>query len=144
MATPDLMSAEGLISFIQESSKTTPVKVYVKGSIQTTTVREREVKIFHADKDPVVIGDLYQVQALLESNKATVDDIHVEYDRRNSAVPLLDYREIEARIEPGALIRSHVEIGAGCIIMMGAVINIGAVIGERTMIDMNAVVGGRA
>jgi 2,3,4,5-tetrahydropyridine-2,6-dicarboxylate N-acetyltransferase len=144
MATPDLMSAEGLISFIQESSKTTPVKVYVKGSIQTTPVSAREVKIFHADKDPVVIGDLYQVQALLESNKATVDDIHVEYDRRNSAVPLLDYREIEARIEPGALIRSHVEIGAGCIIMMGAVINIGAVIGERTMIDMNAVVGGRA
>ena len=65
-------------------------------------------------------------------------------DRRNSAVPLLQVRDLHARIEPGALIRDHVEIGENAVIMMGAVINIGAVIGAGTMIDMNAVVGGRA
>jgi 2,3,4,5-tetrahydropyridine-2-carboxylate N-succinyltransferase/tetrahydrodipicolinate N-acetyltransferase len=37
-----------------------------------------------------------------------------------------------------------VEIGDGCVIMMGAVLNIGAQIGKNTMIDMNVVLGGRA
>lgn len=57
---------------------------------------------------------------------------------------LLDLKRIGARLEPGAIIRDHVEIGEGAVIMMGAVINIGAVVGEGTMIDMNAVLGGRA
>lgn len=144
MATDDMMSAEGLIRFIQESEKQTPVKAYIRGTVQVVPETAAGVKIFHRDQDPVVIGDHIQVAALLEANAATIEDIHVEYDRRNSAVPLLDLRDIDARIEPGAYIRSHVDIGQGCIIMMGAVINIGAVIGDRTMIDMNVVVGGRA
>ena len=68
----------------------------------------------------------------------------VENDSRNSAVPLLDKKEINARIEPGAIIRDQVEIGDNAVIMMGAVINIGAVIGEGTMIDMGCVLGSRA
>ena len=63
---------------------------------------------------------------------------------RNSGVPLLDTKNINARIEPGAIIRDKVKIGDNAVIMMGAVINIGAEIGEGTMIDMNAVLGGRA
>ncbi len=38
-------------------------------------------------------------------------------------------KDVNARIEPGALIRRRVEIGDNAVIMMGAVINIGAVIG---------------
>ena len=57
---------------------------------------------------------------------------------------MLDLKEIDARIEPGAIIREQVSIGNRAVIMMGAVINIGAVIGEGTMIDMGAVLGGRA
>jgi 2,3,4,5-tetrahydropyridine-2-carboxylate N-succinyltransferase/tetrahydrodipicolinate N-acetyltransferase len=57
---------------------------------------------------------------------------------------MLDTRNINARIEPGAFIRDKVTIGDNAVIMMGAVINIGAVIGEGTMIDMGAVLGGRA
>src|SRR5690606_32542364 len=68
----------------------------------------------------------------------------IEIDRRNSAVPLADLSKFNCRIEPGAVIREHSEIGNNCVIMMGAVINIGAVIGDNTMIDMNAVIGGRA
>src|SRR5699024_7197812 len=68
----------------------------------------------------------------------------VENDCRNSAVPFLDLKNINARIEPGALIRDKVEIGDGAVIMMGAILNIGAVVGEGTMIDMGAVLGGRA
>ena len=84
------------------------------------------------------------MQPLLTANAAKIDDMVVENDRRNSAVPLLDLKNINARIEPGALIRDQVEIGDGAVIMMGAVINIGAVIGEGTLIDMGAVLGGRA
>ena len=68
----------------------------------------------------------------------------VENDRRNSAIPTLDLKGINARIEPGAVIRDKVSIGDNAIIMMGASINIGASIGAGTMIDMNVVVGGRA
>ena len=68
----------------------------------------------------------------------------MENDCRNSAVPLLDLKGVNARIEPGAIIREKVEIGEGAVIMMGAVINIGAVIGKGTMIDMGTVLGGRA
>jgi 2,3,4,5-tetrahydropyridine-2,6-dicarboxylate N-acetyltransferase len=102
------------------------------------------VKIFHQDNDPLLIGEHDQVSALIAANTETIQGTHMEHDRRNSAVPLLDLRDIDARIEPGAFIRDRVDIGQGCVIMMGAVINIGAVIGDRTMIDMNAVIGGRA
>ena len=81
---------------------------------------------------------------MVTANAAAIADIVIENDRRNSGVPLLDIRNIRARIEPGAVIREKVEIGEGAVIMMGAVINIGAVIGEGTMIDMGAVLGGRA
>ena len=62
----------------------------------------------------------------------------------NSAVPLLDLKRLNARIEPGAIIRDQVEIGDGAVIMMGAILNIGAIVGPGTMIDMGAVLGGRA
>ena len=56
---------------------------------------------------------------------------------------MLDLLNINARIEPGAIIRDRVSIGNNAVIMMGAVINIGAEIGESTMVDMNAVIGAR-
>ena len=74
----------------------------------------------------------------------SIEYFEVESNCRNSAIPMLDTKNIKARIEPGAIIRDKVEIGDNAVIMMGAVINIGAVIGEGTMIDMGAVLGGRA
>ncbi|MBI4553777.1 MAG: 2,3,4,5-tetrahydropyridine-2,6-dicarboxylate N-acetyltransferase [Candidatus Latescibacteria bacterium] len=144
MADVDLDSAESIIRFIKESPKSTPVKVYIRGRLTTFPEGTGRVKVFHPDQDPVIIGESDQVARLLEANAKTIQYSHLEYDRRNSAVPLLDIRTLDARIEPGAIIRDRVSIGSGCVIMMGAVINIGAFIGPRTMIDMNAVVGGRA
>ena len=46
----------------------------------------------------------------IENFKSYIDDIHVEYDRRNSAIPLYNFLHAEARIEPGALIRDMVTI----------------------------------
>ena len=72
------------------------------------------------------------------------ENVFIENDARNSAVPLLDKKAVNARIEPGAIIREQVEIGDNAVIMLGAVINIGAEIGAGTMIDMGAILGGRA
>lgn len=84
------------------------------------------------------------VKTVLDNNKDKIVDYVIENDARNSAVPLLDLKKFNARIEPGAIIRDQVEIGANAVIMMGAIINIGAEIGDNSMIDMGAVLGGRA
>ena len=94
--------------------------------------------------DKVIFGDWKELGPILEANRSKIDDMVIENDCRNSAIPLLDLKGINARIEPGAVIRDQVTIGDGAVVMMGAIINIGAVIGEGTMIDMGVVMGGRA
>jgi 2,3,4,5-tetrahydropyridine-2,6-dicarboxylate N-acetyltransferase len=137
-----MMNAEQIIEFIRTSEKKTPVKVYLKGRLSEIAFPE-SVHTFISGEAGVIFGEWKDIQPLLEANKDRIDDYIVESDRRNSAIPLLDTKNIHARIEPGAIIRDQVTIGNNAVIMMGAVINIGAVIGEGTMIDMNAVVGGR-
>ncbi len=134
------MNAQEIINYIATSEKKTPVKLYVK---EKESVDYGSAKVFGVG-DKVVFGDWKELKPILEQNKDKIADIVIENDRRNSAIPMLDMKEINARIEPGAVIREQVEIGANAVIMMGAVINIGAVIGEGTMIDMGAILGGRA
>ncbi len=135
-----MMNAEEIIRFIGEAEKKTPVKVYVK---EKEPVDYGDAKVFGTG-DKIVFGDWKDVREVLEQNADKIEDYVIENDSRNSAVPLLDKKNIEARIEPGAIIRDQVSIGKNAVIMMGAVINIGAVIGEGTMIDMGAILGGRA
>jgi tetrahydrodipicolinate N-acetyltransferase len=138
-----MMDANEIISFIGNSVKKTPVKVYIKGDISDLTFNP-EVKSFINGNTGVLFGEWSDIQPTLEENKAKIEDYVIENDRRNSAIPLLDLKGINARIEPGAIIRDQVHIGNNAVIMMGASINIGASIGDKTMIDMNAVLGGRA
>ncbi|TSB45318.1 2,3,4,5-tetrahydropyridine-2,6-dicarboxylate N-acetyltransferase [Alkalicoccobacillus porphyridii] len=137
------MDANEIIKFISESKKKTPVKVHIKGDLEGISFGE-ETQSFINGQTGVLFGEWDQIEAAIKENSAKIEDYVVENDRRHSAIPLLDLKGIEARIEPGAIIRDQVEIGKGAVIMMGASINIGAVIGEGTMIDMNAVLGGRA
>ena len=134
------MNAQEIINYIATAEKKTPVKLYVK---EKSPVDYGAAKVFGAG-DKIVFGDWAALAPILEANKDRIEDIVIENDRRNSAVPMLDMKNIPARIEPGAIIRENVEIGQSAVIMMGAVINIGAVIGAGTMIDMGAVLGGRA
>ena len=134
------MNAQEIINYIAASEKKTPVKLYVK---EKSPFDYGSAKVFGAG-DKIVFGDWNDLRPILEANKANIADIVIENDRRNSALPLLDMKNVQARIEPGAIIRENVDIGRNAVIMMGAVINIGAVIGEGTMIDMGAVLGGRA
>ena len=133
------MDAQEIINFIASAPKKTPVKAYVKLAPGAHVDFGPSSHVFGRG-DVVVFGDWSEVGPALE---AAGDDV-LENDRRNSGVPLLDVRNVNARIEPGAIIRDQVEIGDNAVIMMGAIINIGAVIGAGTMIDMGAVLGGRA
>ena len=135
-----LQDAYEIARYIKEAKKSTPVKLYVSGCINNFS--EYEMKVFQSGEMAIFIGEYEEAKKLLEENPE-IKDFYIEYDRRNSAIPMLNTNEIQARIEPGAIIRDMVSIGKDAVIMMGAVINIGAVIGEKTMIDMNAVVGAR-
>lgn len=137
-----MMDANEIISYIQNAKKSTPVKVYIKGELEG--IDFGEAKSFISGNTGVIFGEWSEINPVLEKKQAKIDDYVVESDRRNSAIPMLDTKNIKARIEPGAIIRDQVEIGDNAVIMMGAVINIGAVIGEGTMIDMGVVLGGRA
>ena len=136
------MNAEQIIEFIRTAEKKTPVKVYLWEKAPTSFPGAKEFPAGPGAK--IVFGDWKTVGPQLEAQQEAILDMVVENPARNSAVPLLDKRNLRARIEPGAIIRDQVEIGDGAVIMMGAILNIGAVVGKGTMIDMGAVLGGRA
>lgn len=134
----ELEKSKAIIQFIANAEKTTPVELYTDEEIKN----ECSCKIIGKGGLKIVFGNWENVEKLIKENNLT--NYHLKNDRRNSGVPMLDIKNINARIEPGAIIRDKVTIGDRAVIMMGAVINIGAEIGEGTMIDMNAVLGGRA
>ena len=137
LMTAQKMSAQEIIAFIGNAEKKTNVKVTFEGEL-ATAVPASVTKLGN-----VLFGDWKDIEPLL-ANLTENKDYVVEQDGRNSAVPLLDKRHLNARIEPGAIIRDQVTIEDNAVVMMGAVINIGAEIGEGSMIDMGAVLGGRA
>ncbi|MBB6454855.1 tetrahydrodipicolinate N-acetyltransferase [Salirhabdus euzebyi] len=139
-----MMDANEIIQFISNSKKSTPVKVYIKGTGLKEIDFGSDVQAFVETSTGTLFGEWKVIQDLLKVHSEKITDYVVENDRRNSAIPLLDLKGINARIEPGAIIRDQVEIGDGAVIMMGASINIGSVVGAGTMIDMNVVLGGRA
>lgn len=107
--------------------------------------RKTMVKIYsgkYGVYDRVYIGDYEELKKRLPEEE--LQKAYIEVISRNQAIDLLNIVNLDARIEPGAIIREEVEIGFEAIVMMGAILNIGARIGEQTMIDMGAVIGGRA
>lgn len=137
----DLTNPYEIARFIKEAKKATPVKAYINGRLDN--IQNPDIKVFKGDGSYLLIGEHAQIQEVIEANRESISDVHIEFDRRNSAIPLLDTNAIDARIEPGAIIRDRVDIGKNAVIMMGAVINIGASIGENSMVDMNAIIGAR-
>lgn len=136
-----LTDAYSIAAYIKQADKKTPVKLYVNGDF--SGVSFDGLQAFGGANSYVLFGEAHRVEQFLSANQDRITASVLENDRRNSAIPLLDLTKLDARIEPGAVIRNHVTIEKGAVIMMGAVINIGAFIGEGTMIDMNAVVGAR-
>lgn len=117
------MEAQEIIRYIQTASKKTPVKVYLN---VTEPIEFKESKVFGEGSSFVVFGDYETIAPVLEAESEKIIEIEIETAARYSAVPLLDIKKINARIEPGAIIRDQVSIGNNAVIMMGAIINIGA------------------
>lgn len=138
----DLTDPYKIAAYIKQAKKATPVKAYIDGNLEGADTGS--LKAYGNSSFWILMGENTEVEAFIAANKDKITKYDLEYDRRNSAIPMLDTRHIEARIEPGAVIRDMVTIHKNAVIMMGAVINIGAEIGENTMIDMNAVLGARA
>ncbi|MCQ9290749.1 2,3,4,5-tetrahydropyridine-2,6-dicarboxylate N-acetyltransferase [Staphylococcus hyicus] len=136
-------TAEEIINYISEAKKSTPIKVYINGEFSEVQFPDT-FNVFGAENSKIIFCEADDWKAFYEENHMLIEDVEIEMDRRNSAIPLKDLTNTNARIEPGAFIREHAVIGAGAVVMMGATINIGAVVGEGTMIDMNATLGGRA
>ena len=134
----ELEKSKEIIQFIANSEKTTPVELYTDEEI----VNSYNCKIIGKNDVKIVFGNWEEIEKIISENN--LKNYYLKNDRRNSGVPMLDIKNINARIEPGAIIRDKVIIGDKAVIMMGAVINIGAEIGEASMIDMNVVLGGRA
>ncbi|KGK88925.1 2,3,4,5-tetrahydropyridine-2,6-dicarboxylate N-acetyltransferase [Clostridium sp. HMP27] len=137
----DFTNPYEIAKYIKEAKKSTPFKVYVDGDLSETN--NENVEIYGASNFYILFGEKEEILEFLNLNKNKITKYRLENDVRNSAIPMLDISNVEARIEPGAIIRDRVSIGKNAVIMMGAVINIGAEIGEETMVDMNAVVGAR-
>lgn len=138
----DLTNPYAIAKFIKDAKKSTPVKVYVDGNLKNAP--SDNIKKFGHENFWVLFGEHDIISSYLSKHEDLIQDYSIENDRRNSAIPMLDMKNIDARIEPGAIIRDRVKIEKNAVIMMGAVINIGSEIGEGTMIDMNAVLGARA
>ena len=130
-----LQTAEEIIKYIGDAKKQTPIKMYLKGENLPDT------DAFHLFGDShfkIAIGDLDAINTYVEENKDLIKDSFIEQDRRNSAIPMLDMRNINARIEPGCFIRENVSIGDNAVIMMGG----RAEVGKHCHVGAGAVLAG--
>lgn len=137
------LSAQEIIQYISDAKKSTPLKVYVNGHFENVTFPE-SFKVFGSEHSKVIFCEADEWKQFYQQNHSLITELEIEMDRRNSAIPLKDLTNTNARIEPGAFIREQAIIEDGAVVMMGATINIGAIVGAGTMIDMNATLGGRA
>ena len=90
------LNAQEIINYIADSPKKTPVKIYVNLS---APVDFGSAEVFGEGKSRIVFGDWAELAPILEDNREKITDCVVENDRRNSGVPLLDLKDLKARIE---------------------------------------------
>ena len=136
------MEAYEIIELIRTSEKKTPVRVILQ---EKEACSFEGVETFSGGNGlKLIFGDWKVIAPQLEANAEKIAALHIENDACNSAIPMMDLKNLKARVEPGAILREGVEIGDNAVIMMGAILNIGAKVGDGTMIDMGAILGGRA
>lgn len=136
------MEAYEIIELIRTAEKKTPVCVILQ---EKEPCDFSDAEIFCGGNGlKILYGDWKRLAPQIEAQADKLAAVHIENHAVNSAIPMLDLKNLHARVEPGAILREGVEIGENAVIMMGAVLNIGARVGAGTMIDMGAVLGGRA
>ena len=98
------MDAQEIIDYIATAPKKTPVKLYVREK-PGMKVQWGNAHVYGGRRGKTVFGDWDELKVILDANADSIDYYDVENDCRNSAVPMLDLKGINARIEPGAIIR---------------------------------------
>jgi Tetrahydrodipicolinate succinyltransferase N-terminal. len=87
------LDAQEIIDYIGNAPKKTPVKVYIKGNLADLNVPD-SIKAFIETKTGVLFGDWSDVKTFLDQHQAEITDTEIENQTRNSAVPLLDMKEL--------------------------------------------------
>ena len=82
------MDANEIIEAIRTAKKKTPVKAYIKAS---RPLHFENCHVF-TGADTVVIGDYEDIAPVIERNSDAIEDMVIENDCRNSALPLLDIK----------------------------------------------------
>ena len=93
------MDAQEIINYIATAPKKTPVKLYVREK-PGMKVQWGDAHVYGGRRGKTVFGDWEELKAILDANADSIDYYDVENDCRNSAVPMLDLKGINARIEP--------------------------------------------
>ena len=99
----DMTNPYEIARYIKEAKKATPLKVYINGNLSGAALPEG-AKLFGTGDFWLLIGDAQPVREVLAANAANIHDSYTEYDRRNSAVPMLDITNLEARIGTGLFV----------------------------------------
>jgi len=132
-------TAEEIIQYISQAKKQTIVKVYINGE---NLPDDPSLQVFGTKTSRILVGDLEHIKKYLKANQNQITDTYLQQDHRNSAIPMLDLTHINARIEPGAMIRDNVTIGDHAVIMMGAILGGRAQVGKNCHIGAGAVLAG--
>ena len=93
------MNAQEIIERIRTAEKKTPVRVFLK---EKTPLDFPHATVFPCGESKIVFGDWKDIAPVLQAHAGDIDQLVVESDSRNSAIPLLDTKDLKARIEPGA------------------------------------------
>lgn len=95
-------TAEEIIQYISNAEKETPLKIYINGNLKVSnsmshcrSIRDRGFKLCSADAR--------DWQKFYPSIEDKVTDIVIEQDRRNSAIPLMDFNEYESAYRTGCI-----------------------------------------
>ena len=100
------MDYQTIRDLIANARKKTPVHVWIRHDGALDVDAGDDLMVFPTGADwTLLVGEWERAQHVLEQHAARIRYYHVENDRRNSALPLLDLRGVNARIEPGSFIR---------------------------------------
>lgn len=92
----DLTNPYEIARYIKEAKKTTPVRAYIDGDLKG--IKDDKIEIFGDNSFYILFGEHGDIDEFIKNNKDKIKKFKVDFDRRNSAIPMLDIRNVDARM----------------------------------------------